>query len=128
MKLLFWLKKLFKKRNDPPFLIAPTRPDIQISDEDILHTDMICPQCQCNWAEATIRLGSYFTPEDFKVRPEFAPRAEIKGGKPIYCPSCKWQYTNNAILALALAAINRQRIQQQTDAKAFKPRRSSDAK
>lgn len=118
MKLtVLWqvFRNLFSSRKEPPFLIAKRSPTMQVTDAEVVSAPIICPTCQANWADARIALGRSITPSDFQVKPEFRAIAKIKEESPLTCPNCGYEYTEWAILATVIAALNRQELQRQTD-------------
>lgn len=122
MDLIFkWLANFFQKlaaKTEPTAATKPFKPSRQsspkVKDGDTVKFDMICPTCNVTWAEAEAQLGGQIGPDCFHVKEAFKSTTKIEADKPIFCPSCGWEYTQWAIHALILTALNRNQVKQKT--------------
>lgn len=101
------LKYLFRKNAAQPFLVARKTTPKHFSENDKVNFQMICPACQCHWADVSAHLGSNVVPENFTIREPYTAFVKIQPMRPLNCPACGWEYTNWAIQALVLSAMNR---------------------
>ena len=111
MSLKSLFKKWFGKREydsrTAPFIIPNRGP--KPKDGDKVETSIICPYCNTYFANATITLGAPFPTdkENFRVKEGYEEYVVLTPGKPLICPACSREFTDWAIQASVMAAINR---------------------
>ena len=107
-KVVRWFRRTPVSRigNDVPFYVA-TRQDVQVSDGDQIPAKMQCPMCQTYWADVVVVLGGPLVAENFTVKELYQKSVKIKPGDPLTCPACGYEYTQWAMMALVLSAMNK---------------------
>ena len=106
MKVVRWLspKLVSAIGNDIPFYVA--KKTVNVVDGDKVPAQVICPMCQTHWADVVVVLGGPLSPENFVVK-ELYQHVKIKPDGPLTCPAFGYQFTQWAVMAMVLAAMNK---------------------
>ena len=97
----------------PLFMVADKKKTVEIKDGEKIDIQVICPMCHTYWADATVVYGGNVTPESFRLKEPYTAM-NIEVGY-LSCPACFYNYSNWAVMALVMAAMNRQAITSKLD-------------
>ena len=107
-------KNLGHPQDKSPLFMVAKKKSVEIKDGEKIDIQVICPMCMTYWADATVVYGGNVSPESFRLKEPYTATT-IEQGKPLSCPACFYRYTNWAVMASVMAAMNRQAISSKMD-------------